>query len=502
MSESEKLFEKLLERLKIAAKFSYATTLLDWDQQTKMPEGGTEGRAQIYAAIRTEGFKLFTSDEIGEILKELAGMEEKLDRQKQALIKRTNAIYHRSKVIPPDLFQAFVEAQSKSYAIWVKAKEKSDFRLFQPALEEIIKFTRQFAELYGYDKTPYDGLLPDYEPGLTTEDLRAIVNDLRRELVPFVRLLTEQSKEFDLTILQGTFPEDLQQQLCVQALKAIGYDFSRGRLDTTHHPFTAPVGPDDVRVTTRFAAGNLAPALFYTMHEGGHALYEQGKDTLLSWFYPDAGISFGIHESQSRMWENMVGRSLPFWKFFYPKLQGIFPRFKSVALDDFYRAINAVKPCPERLYADELTYNLHIMLRFEIEEALLKGELEVGSLPEFWNAKMQEYLGVVPENDAKGVLQDVHWSYGSIAYFPCYMLGGLYAAQLFAAAKREITNLEDEIAMGDLNILHEWLREKVYRFGLVYDAPELLQEVTGKGPTSEPWLNHVKEKFNKIYRIE
>ena len=501
MSEAERLLEKLLERVKIAAKFDYAASLLNWDQQTKMPDGGAEGRAEIFAAVKTEGFKLFTSDEIGEILKKLASMEEKLDIEKQALIQRIGAIYQRSKTIPPDLFRVFSEVKSRAYTIWVEARQKSDFTLFQPALEKIVELVRQFAEHYGYEKNPYDGLLPDYEPGLTTEDLRKIVNNLRKHLVPLVRLLTEQPNKPDETLLQGHFPEGSQRQLCVQLLKTIGYDFNIGRLDTTAHPFTISVGPDDVRVTTHFVIDKLAPALFATIHEGGHALYDQAIDPLLKWLYLDTGYSRGLHESQSRMWENMVGRSLPFWKFFYPKLQNIFPDFGGIALEEFYRAINTVKLSPIRIYADEVTYNLHIVLRFEIEEALLRGELEVKDLPELWNAKMQEYLGIVPENDAKGVLQDVHWSQGYFGYFPTYMLGNLYAAQLYAAAKRENTNLEEEIAKGNLNSLLEWLRAKVHRLGLISEASELLQEVTGTGPTSKPWLDYVKEKFSKIHCV-
>jgi len=502
MRESEKLLAKLLERQKTIAKFYYAASLLDWDQQTKMPNGGAEGRAEIYAAIKTEAFKLFTSDEIGEILKKLTSIEEEFDPSKQALIKRINALYQRYKAIPQDLFKAFTEAKSKAYTIWVEAREKSDFKLFQPALEQIIQFTRQCAELYGYEKNPYDGLLPDYEPGVTAEDLRKIVSHLREELVPFVAQLMEQLNKPDETLLQGNFPEDLQQELSLQVLQVINYDFKRGRLDTTPHPFTTMVGPDDVRVTTHFIIDKLSPAFFATIHEGGHALYDQGKDPVLKWLYLDTGYSHGIHESQSRMWENIVGRSLPFWKFFYPNLQKICSHYKSVALEDFYRAINTVKPSLIRIYADEVTYNIHIMLRFEIEEALLRGELEVKDLPEFWNAKMREYLGIVPENDAKGVLQDVHWSQGYIGYFPTYMLGNLYAAQLFATAKQEIKNLEDEIARGNLNTLLEWLRAKVHRFGLIHQAPELLEEVTGKSPTSEPWLDYIKEKFSKIYRMK
>jgi carboxypeptidase Taq len=501
MSRTEKLFERLLERVKVAAEFDYAASLLAWDQQTKMPAEGAGGRAEIYAAVKTEGFKLFTSDEIGGVLKELEGMKERLDANRKAIVERMSAVYQRAKAIPPDLFRAFSKLESKAYNVWVKAKKKSDFKLFQPSLEKIVEFVRQFAELYGYEKNPYDGLLPDYEPGLTTEELRRIVDNLRRELVPFVHVLIERSDKPDETLLRGHFPEDLQHQLCMEVLRVIGYDFNKGRLDTTAHPFTVAVGPDDVRVTTHFFVDKFDSAFFAVLHEGGHALYSQGKDDLLKWLYLDKGYSLGFHESQSRMWENMVGRSLPFWKFFYPKLRKVFPKFKDVALEDFYRAINVVKLSPIRIYADEVTYNLHIVLRFEIEESLLRGEVEVKDLPELWNGKMQEYLGIVPKKDAEGVLQDVHWSIGYFGYFPTYMLGNLYAAQLFAVVRREIANLEDEIAKGNFRVLLEWLRAKVHPFGLVREAPELLREITGKSLTPEPWLEYVKEKFGKIYGL-
>jgi carboxypeptidase Taq len=499
MNKAEKLLEKLLEHLKAASKFEYAASLLEWDQETKMPVGGAEGRAEIFAAVKTEGFKIFTSDEVDKILRELMKEKEKLDDDKQALVQRVNDVYHRAKAIPTELFKTFNETKSKAYHIWVEAKNKSDFKIFMPSLEKIIEIRRQFAELYGYEKNPYDGLLPDYEPGLTAEDLRAVVNELRRELVPFVHKLLEKTDKPNERILEGHFPEDLQHEFSLEVLKALGYDFNKGRLDTTVHPFTTAVGPDDVRVTTHYDVKKLDSALFSTIHECGHAVYDQGKDSLLKWLYMDAGYSHGIHESQSRMLENMVGRSLTFWKFFYPKLQSRFPSFKKVPVEEFYRAINAVKPSLIRIYADEVTYNLHIMLRFEIEEAMLKGEVKTEELPELWNEKMNEYLGIKPENDAKGVLQDVHWSMGYIGYFPTYMLGNLYAAQLFATAKREIKDLEEKIAEGNFSLLLGWLRTKVHRFGLVYEAPQLLRKVTGQGPTSKPWLNYIKEKFSKIY---
>ena len=501
MSEARRLLEKLLELVKRASKFGYAASLLRWDQLTKMPTEEAKGRAEIFATVKAEWFKLFTSDEIGETLEKLASRETELDPEEQAVIQRIRIIHHRSKAIPPDLFRAFSEAKSKAYSVWVEAREKSDFTLFRPALEEIVGFVRQFAELYGYDKNPYDALLPDYEPGITSDDLKRIIKPLREKLVPFVSLLTGQSNQPDETLLRGHFPEDLQRQLSLEALNVIGYNFNQGRLDTTAHPFTTSVGPDDTRVTTHFLLGKLAPALFATLHEGGHALYDQGIDPLLKWLYLDTGYSHGIHESQSRMLENMVGRGFSFWRSFYPRLQGIFPYYKTVPLENFYRAINIVRPSPIRIYADEVTYNLHIMLRFEIEEALLKGEIEVKDLPELWNTKMQEYLGILPENDAKGVLQDVHWSSGYFGYFPTYMLGNLYAAQLFATAKKGIMELEEEIAKGNLGSLLAWLRAKVHRFGLVREAPELLRELTGEGPSSKPWLEYIKDKFSRIYGI-
>ena len=502
MSETRKLFQKFLGLLKEASSFGYASSLLRWDQLTKMPPGEAEGRAEIFAAIKAEWFKLFTSAQVGELLEKLTSKEEELGTDERLLVRRMRIIYERSKAIPPDLFRKFNIAKSRAYSVWVEAKERSNFNLFRPALQEIIEFVRQFAELYGYDKNPYDALLPDYEPGMTTDDLKRIIKPLREKLVPYVSLLTEQPDQPDRTILRGHFPKGRQEELSLEALKAIGYDFTHGRLDVTEHPFTTTIGPDDTRVTTHFVFGKLAPALFATLHEGGHALYDQGKVPLLKWVYLDSGYSHGLHESQSRMLENMVGRSLPFWRFFYPTLQQIFPYYESIPLEGFHRAINTVKPSPIRIYADEVTYNLHIMFRFEIEEALLRGEIEVKDLSEIWNEKMQNYLGILPENDAKGVLQDVHWSSGYFGYFPTYMLGNLYAAQLFKAMKSEITGLEEEIAKGNLAPLLKWLRVKVHKLGLIQEGPRLLREVTGEIASSQPWLEYVEDKFSQIYGMD
>ena len=502
--EEEKLFQELLDKISVATRFDYASSLLDWDQQTQMPQGGAEGRALIFAAVKTQGFKLFTSDAIGDILRKLNKVEgSSLSPEKLLIVQRMSVIYERAKAIPPDLFEAFNVAKSKAFTIWAQAKKRSDFGLFAPTLEEIVELTRKIAECYGYESNPYDALLPDFEPGLTTDELKKIIEPLRAQLVPFVRALTEQSDKPDESLLQGHFPQDLQMKLSQEALYLLNYDFNRGRLDLTVHPFTTSVGPDDIRVTTRVSPWKIAHCLFPTMHEAGHALYEQGKDPLLKWLYLDKGISMGIHESQSRMWENMVGRSRAFWQHFYLRMMDIFPYYKNVPFEDFYRAINAVKPSLIRVNADEVTYNLHIMLRAEIEADLIAGgNILVKELPQVWNAKMEKYLGVSPKNDAEGVLQDVHWSSGMFGYFPSYMLGNLYAAQLFAKAKKDIIpDVEEQIAKGDLKVLLHWLRMEIHPFGLVYEAPQLLRKVTGEGPNPQHWLDYIKEKFSPIYGL-
>ncbi len=500
MSKSQELFGQLQEQLKKSARFGYAASLLAWDHKTYMPPGGSDGRAEALAAVETESFKIFTSQATGEILDKLSGNSSDLNPTQRLFFERVRSMYQRQKKIPADFFESFSLVKSKAQSVWVLAKQSSDFKLFQSSLEEIYNYVRQLTEIQGYQENPYDALLPDYEPGMTASQIKKIIKELE-QLKSIVRTILEKTPKPNENLLVNHFPEEEQKKLNLLALEAVGYDLNTGRLDRSEHPFTITVGPDDTRLTTNFKTGNWTPAFFATLHEAGHGMYDQGKDKMLKWFYQDSGYSLGIHESQSRMWENLVGRSLSFWKFFYPHLQKSFPYYAHIPLTDFYSAINTVKANPIRVQADEVTYNLHIMLRFEIEEALLRKELEVKELPAFWNQKMKEYFGITPKNDAEGVLQDIHWSGGMVGYFPTYMLGNLYAAQLFETAKQEIPALEKDFEKGNFKTLLSWLREKVHRFGLIEEAPKLIKRVTGQEPSSKPWLEYIKSKFGQIYNL-
>jgi carboxypeptidase Taq len=499
----EEQLKEFKDYVREMGKLGAATALLHWDQQTYIPPKGHEGRAEVVGKLAKMAFEMLVSPQMAEFIDRLERPEIKdgLGEQDRAMIRVLAKEHRRRKAIPPDLYEQFVITTSKAQAVWQEARAKSDFELFRPHLEKIVEFVRQFADLYGYEENPYDALLEDYEPGMTARELEGIIGHLREELVPFVRRLMEEGKRPRTDFLQGEFPLEKQEELTLKALRAMGYDFEAGRQDTTAHPFTITIGPNDVRVTTRFDPHDPLSALLGSIHEGGHALYDQGMLPELCWTGLDEGASMGIHESQSRTWENLVGRSRPFWQFFYPTMQELFPQFKDVPLEDFYRAVNLVEPSLIRVEADEVTYNLHIMLRFELEEALLNKRIEVKELPELWNDAMKRYLGVVPPDDAQGVLQDIHWSAGYFGYFPSYMLGNLYAAQIFAAAKEEIPDLEGKIAQGELLPLRGWLKEKIHRFGRIYEPQELLERVTGEGPNPRHFVHYITEKFSEIYEL-
>jgi carboxypeptidase Taq len=484
-------------------KLGAATALLHWDQQTYIPKKGHEGRAEVIGKLARMTFELLVSPQMAEFIEKLDRPEVKddLSEQDRAMIRVLAKEHRRRKAIPPELYEQFIITTSKAQAVWQEARAKSDFAMFQSWLGRIVEFVRQFAELYGYKENPYDALIEDYEPGMTARELTEIIKNLREELVPFVQRLMEEGQRPRTDFLRGEFSVEKQEELTLRALRAMGYDFEAGRQDTTAHPFTITIGPHDVRVTTRFVPHDPLSALFSSIHEGGHALYDQGLAPELRWTGLDEGASMGVHESQSRTWENLVGRSHPFWRFFYPTMQELFPQFKDVPLEDFYRAVNRVEPSLIRVEADEVTYNLHIMLRFELEEALLNKRIEVKELPELWNEAMKKYLGVVPPDDANGVLQDVHWSGGMLGYFPSYMLGNLYAAQIFNTITEEIPNLEAKIAQGELLPLREWLKEKIHRHGRIYEPKKLLERVTGEGPNPRYFMHYITEKFSEIYEL-
>lgn len=465
-----------------------------------MPANGSPVRAEVLGKLSRLEFELSTCDALGQYIEELEGREDLTDEE-AASVRDVGRKYRREKAIPPTVFEAFTVARSKGQAAWVEARASADFERFRPHLIQLVDFARRFAEYYGYEEQPYDALLDPFEPAMTSRRLEEIIDPLKAELVPFLKRLQSDGTPPDASVLSGSYPIDRQRELSRRALELIGYDFASGTLDDAPHPFTSEIGFGDVRVTNRYEKNDPVSGLFGALHEGGHALYGQGMGESLYRLQLSNGASFGMHESQSRLLENQIGRGRPFWRFFQPILGEFIPRLADVDSEAIYRAVNLVSPSLIRVEADEVTYNFHIMLRFELESALINGAIRVEELPTLWNDAMARYLGVVPKNDAEGVLQDVHWSMGAFGYFPSYMLGNLYAAQLSTALRADRPDLDKEIAAGEFEPLVTWLREKVHRFGGVYRAEDLIQRITGEALDSKHFVAYVVDKFSGIYGL-
>ncbi|MES3628761.1 MAG: carboxypeptidase M32 [Longimonas sp.] len=478
-----------------------AAAVLSWDQETYMPEGGAEARARQIATLKTMAHERFVTDEVGALLDRAETAVEAGDASavEADLVRVTQRAYDRARKLPASLVSAFSQAASRGQTAWKQARANDDFDHFAPHLKELVDLTVQKAEALGYDTERYDVLLDEYEPGMPTSTVVDTFADLREELVPIVEAIADQPAPND-AMLHGTFPADAQRAFGEQVIADFGYDFDCGRQDLSAHPFTTSFGIRDVRLTTRFDEAFLPSGLFSTLHEAGHGLYEQGIAPELARTPLAEGASLGIHESQSRLYENMVGRSRPFWQHYYGDLQEVFPEaLAGVPGADFYRAINRVEPSLIRVEADEVTYNLHIMLRFELERALVQEDLAVDDLPAAWNDRMASYLGVTPNSDANGVLQDVHWSFGAIGYFPTYALGTLMSAQIDDALRQDLPDLDAQMASGQFDALLQWLRERIHQYGRRLDAPELLKQATGQPLDAGPWLNYVQKKYSAIY---
>lgn len=489
-----------------------ANQVLSWDEQTYMPPGAGEGRARQLATLQRLAHELFVGDEFGTALEAAIaeGADLDPDSDQAGILRRLKRDFDKSRRVPAEWVEEFARAKSQAFQVWRQAKLESDFPAFQPELERILALRRAYAEMHVADGLLYDALLDDYEPGITASEVQAVFDQLRPRQVELVRAISESSATVDGTILLRPFDRKKQWDFGLEVIERLGYDFRRGRQDEAPHPFTITLHMDDVRITNWTTAEAFGSILFASMHEAGHALYEQGISPNLRGFAtlsgatldPSHSVSLGMHESQSRMMENLVGRSRPFWKGYFPRLQEIFPaELQGVDLDSFYRAINRVKPTLIRVEADEATYNLHIMLRFEIEMGLVDGSMAVADLPEIWNAKMQEYLGLAPPDDRSGVLQDVHWSDGYVGYFPTYTLGNLIAAHLWLHIRQDLPELERQIEQAQFGDLLQWLREKVHRQGAKYEPMELLRRITGKGLTAEPYLQYLTEKYSEIYQL-
>ena len=480
-----------------------AAAVLAWDQETFMPDSGAEARAHQLSTLQSQAHEQFASETTGELLDQAAETIENPEALDDAasLVRVTRRDYERARRVPSSLVAELSRATSQAKQAWKQARQQDDFGAFAPHLERLVELSVEKAEALGYEEEPYDALLEEYEPGLTTQEVASTFATLRDDLVPLVDAI-DAAPQIDDAPLHGFFPQEKQRAFGEQVLADLGYDFDRGRQDVSAHPFTTSFAPSDVRITTRYDESFLPSALFSTIHEGGHALYEQGIDSALARTPLADGASLGVHESQSRLWENHVGRSRPFWRHYFPQLQDTFPD----ALGDtnpeaFYRAINRVEPSLIRVEADEVTYNLHVMLRFELERGLIDGSVAVNDLPRLWNEAMDDYLGVTPDTDANGVLQDVHWSQGAFGYFPTYTLGTLMAAQLMEAIQEDLPDLDARLARGEFAPLLDWLRTHVHRHGRTLTAPRLLARTTGAELSAAPWLRYAKSKFSALYAL-
>ncbi len=485
------------------ASLNGISALLNWDQLVNMPPGGVEDRSQQAALIGGMLHDRITSPKLGELISDLENEIGDLnaDNENARLVRKAKWTFDQFVKIPKEKVMEFMIVTTQANEVWVKARQNNDFASFQPVLQRIVEMRRELAEYFKPYDHVYDPLLDMYEPGMKTADVKQIFDDLRPKQVELIKAI-RSAKQVENSFLKQDYDKSLQDKFGRHVITRFGYDWNRGRLDTTPHPFTIGFGLGDVRITTRYPEADGVSALFSTMHESGHAMYSQGCDPKFSRTFLQEASSLAFHESQSRMWENLIGRSKEFWTFFYPTFQMLFSEhLGNVDLETFYKGINRVEPSLVRVEADEATYNLHIMLRLEIEIGLMEKSIEAKDLPEIWNSKMQEYLGVTPPNDSLGVLQDVHWSGGMIGYFSTYALGNLLSAQLWEKMLQAHPNIPDEIAQGKFSTILAWLRENVHQYGARYDPQELIIKITGSRINAEPYLRYLNKKYREIYSL-
>lgn len=495
--------QRFMDYVKKMSAYNEALSVLYWDMRTGAPKKGLDRRSETVGVLSGELYRMSTSNELDHMLKELEERKEELSPVVSKTVEVERKNFNLSSKIPEKEYEEYVVLLSKAESVWEEAKEKSDFAMFAPYLERIVETDKRFIGYWGIkDGNPYNTLLDQYEPGMTTEILDEVFSDLRSKIVPLVKEIAESPNKPETDFLIKKFPKAQQEKFSHELLKQLGYDFDAGRLDETVHPFQITLNRGDVRITTKYDENDFRSAIFGTIHECGHALYEQNVSEELEGTPLSAGTSMGIHESQSLFYENFIGRNENFWIHNYNILQQHSPeQFGNVELEDFIKAINESKPSLIRIEADELTYPLHIMIRYEIEKGLFNGDLKVADLPQIWNDKYEEYLGIRPENDGEGVLQDVHWSSGLFGYFPSYALGFLYAAQLKEAMLKDIPNFDELCGTGDFAPILSWLTEKVHRHGKMKEPLEILQEATGEGLNAEHLVNHLYKKYSKVYQL-
>ena len=503
-NEARDIYDKLCAHVRETAMLGSIEQLLGWDERTKLPTAAGEYRAEQITYLAGMIHRRRTDSDLGVWLDELVSSKLAADAHSDtgATIRQLKRAYDRAVKLPQSLVEELARTTVIGQQTWVKARADDDFAAFQPVLEKVIELKRQEAEAIGYQECPYDALLDEYEPGELTSNLTRVLGGLRDDLVPLVEAIVGSGRQPDVSILHREFPAAVQERFGKEVAAKIGFDFSRGRLDETDHPFCTELGPHDCRITTRYDMRFFNSAFFGILHEAGHGIYEQGLRSEHYGLPPGQYVSLGIHESQSRMWENLVGRSRPFWDHFYADAQAAFPAaLADVPLDDFFFAVNDVRPSLIRVEADEVTYNLHILIRFELEQALINDGLAVADLPAAWNEKYRDYLGLTPPSDADGVMQDIHWSAGLIGYFATYSLGNLYAAQLFNRAEEQLGDLGQQFARGEFEPLRKWLVENIHEPGQCYPASELAHRVTGQPLSHAPLIAQLKAKYGPLYGV-
>ncbi|MFX1502278.1 MAG: carboxypeptidase M32 [Promethearchaeota archaeon] len=493
--------KKLWDHFNEIKRLSYIRNLLSWDQQVNMPKGSVKGRADQLVLIQNLIQKRIKSDKTGDLIRNA----EKLDSLNEtdfAMIREAKRLYEQANRVPEDLLGEITKQSTLGYIEWEKARKKSDFSIFQPYLEKMINLQIEYAEKLDTGPTLYSALIDLYEPGATYDWILNIFSHLKPKLIKLIKALNNSSNKPDQSVLKRYYDPEKQWQLSLEIIKKLNFNFNIGRQDKSTHPFTVSLSSKDVRITTRIRKNLLIDCLFSTIHECGHALYYMGfNEEIHNTFLADS-CSYGIGESQSRLWENIIGRSKEFWIYWYPIFQKYFPEnLKDYPLEEFYRAINIVQPSFIRVDADEVTYGLHIILRFELEKMMIEDDLKVSELPSLWNEKMEELLGIIPLNDAMGLLQDAHWSGGGFGYFPTYALGNLYGAQIYQKALKDNPSFTKDYEKGEFSNLLNYLKENVYQYGKVYRANDLIKRATGEELNLDYFMNYIETKFKPIYRL-
>jgi carboxypeptidase Taq len=497
-------YEELIARVRESSVLDSCAILLGWDEETYMPRGGAEHRGNQMALLAGLHHARITDLRIGDLLATVEASPLTADPLAPAAVnvREIRWTYDRARRLPRSLVEELARTTSLAQQEWAGALQRAHFALFRPWLERIVHLKVCEAEALGFDSDLYDPLLENYEPGARSAELAGLFDSLRHELVPLAQAITHARPRADVSILRRTYPLDRQRVLAEEAAAAVGFDFRRGRLDATRHPFFSTIGPGDCRITTRYRLDCFSDGFFGMLHEVGHGLYEQGLDPRHHGTPMGEAPSLAAHESQARLWENTVGRCLPFWTHFFPRARQVFPgALRDVSLDDFYFAVNHVEPTPVRVGADEVTYNLHILVRFDLERALLAGDLPVADVPGAWDEAYRHVLGIVPEDDAEGCLQDSHWAAGMFGYFPTYTLGNLFAAQLFARARLELGALDEQMKGGDFAGLLQWLSERVYRQGSRYPAARLIEQAAGAPLDHRPFVESLRQKYTALYDL-